>query len=110
MNFLLESDEEDEDPLAAEVLADSAGETGTVTDENKALLEELKATIEKQLLDLTGEEKKIESISIAKLKEMQERLSSGYTSFLELNWGLSQNIAKQKLVVYGATYHTASRF
>lgn len=42
MNFLLESDEEDEDPLAAEVLADSAGETGTVTDENKALLEELK--------------------------------------------------------------------
>ncbi len=42
MNFLLESDEEDEDPLAAEVLADSVGETGTVTDENKALLEELK--------------------------------------------------------------------
>ncbi len=42
MNFLLESDEEDEDPLAAEVLADSDGETGTVTDENKALLEELK--------------------------------------------------------------------
>ena len=41
MNFLLESDE-DEDPVAAEVLADSDGETGAVTDENKALLEELK--------------------------------------------------------------------
>ena len=41
MNFLLESDE-DEDPVAAEVLADGAGETGTVTDENKALLDELK--------------------------------------------------------------------
>ena len=41
MNFLLESDE-DEDPVAAEVLADNAGEMGTVTDENKALLEELK--------------------------------------------------------------------
>ena len=42
MNFLLETDEEDEDPVAAEVLADNAGETGTVTDENKAILEELK--------------------------------------------------------------------
>lgn len=41
MNFLLETDEEDEDPLASEVLADNVGETGTVTDENKALLEEL---------------------------------------------------------------------
>ncbi len=41
MNFLLETDE-DEDPVAAEVLADSDGETGTVTDENKEILEELK--------------------------------------------------------------------
>ena len=41
MDFLLESDE-DEDPVAAEVLADNAGETGTVTDENKEILEELK--------------------------------------------------------------------
>jgi hypothetical protein len=38
-------------------------------------------TIEEQLLALTGEDKKIESVSVAKLKEMQERLSSGYTSF-----------------------------
>lgn len=41
LNFLLESDEEEEDPLAAEILADNAGETGTVTDENKELLAEL---------------------------------------------------------------------
>ena len=41
MAFLLESDEEDEDPVAAEVLADNAGETGAVTDENKELLQEL---------------------------------------------------------------------
>jgi len=46
-----------------------------------SLLENLITTIEAQLLILTGEEKKIEAISIAKLKEMQERLSSGYTSF-----------------------------
>ncbi len=42
MNFLLETDEEDEDPVAAEILADNAGEMGNVTDENKELLEELK--------------------------------------------------------------------
>lgn len=41
MNFLLESDEDDEDPLSAEILADNAGETGTITDENKELLAEL---------------------------------------------------------------------
>ncbi|ADY36147.1 ATPase associated with various cellular activities AAA_5 [Phocaeicola salanitronis DSM 18170] len=47
-----------------------------------SLLESLIATIEAQLLILTGEEKKIESISVAKLKEMKERLTlSGYTSF-----------------------------
>ena len=46
-----------------------------------SLLERLITTIEAQLLALTGEDKKIESVSIAKLKEMQERLSSGYTSF-----------------------------
>lgn len=41
LNFLLESDEDDEDPLAAEILADNGGETGTVSDENKKLLQEL---------------------------------------------------------------------
>ncbi len=42
VNFLLETDEEDEDPVAAEILGDNAGEMGNVTDENKELLEELK--------------------------------------------------------------------
>lgn len=47
-----------------------------------SLLESLITTIEAQLLILTGEEKKIESISVAKLREMKERLTlSGYTSF-----------------------------
>lgn len=47
-----------------------------------SLLESLITTIEAQLLILNGEEKKIESISVAKLKEMKERLTlSGYTSF-----------------------------
>lgn len=47
-----------------------------------SFFEKLMTTIETQLLILTGEEKKIESISVAKLKEMKERLTlSGYTSF-----------------------------
>ena len=41
LNFLLESDEDDEDPLAAEILAGNDGETGGVSDENKELLKEL---------------------------------------------------------------------
>lgn len=40
LDFLLES-EEDEDPVAAEVLAGNDGETGMITDENKELLKEL---------------------------------------------------------------------
>ena len=54
---------------------------GDDTKVKHSLLEKLITTIETQLLALTGEEKKIESISIAKLKDMQGRLSSGYTSF-----------------------------
>lgn len=54
---------------------------GDDTKVKHSLLERLITTIEAQLLALTGEDKKIESVSIAKLKEMQERLSSGYTSF-----------------------------
>ena len=47
-----------------------------------SFFEKLMTTIETQLLILTGEEKKIESISVTKLKDMKERLiSSGYTSF-----------------------------
>ena len=54
---------------------------GDDTKVKSSLLNGLIDTIEEQLLALTGEEKKIESVSIAKLREMQERLSSGYTSF-----------------------------
>ena len=54
---------------------------GDDTKVKSSLLKGLIDTIKEQLLALTGEEKKIESVSIAKLKEMQERLSSGYTSF-----------------------------
>lgn len=55
---------------------------GEATKFKNSLLERLMDTIESQLLALTGDEKKIESISIAKLKAMQERLTlSGYTSF-----------------------------
>lgn len=54
---------------------------GDDTKVKHSLLEKLITTIEMQLLALTGEDKKIESVSIAKLKEMQARLSSGYTSF-----------------------------
>lgn len=54
---------------------------GDDTKVKHSLLERLTTTIEAQLLALTGEDKKIESVSITKLKEMQERLSSGYTSF-----------------------------
>lgn len=41
MNLLLESDEEDEDPLAAEVLAGRGGATGNISGENRELLKEL---------------------------------------------------------------------
>ena len=54
---------------------------GDDTKVKQSLLEKLITTIETQLLALTGEDKKIESVSIAKLKDMQGRLSSGYTSF-----------------------------
>ena len=54
---------------------------GDDTKVKHSLLERLITTIEAQLLALTGEDKKIKSVSIAKLKEMQERLSSGYISF-----------------------------
>lgn len=47
----------------------------------KTLLTGLKHCIETQLLQITGEDDKIESVSIAKLDEMLQRLESGYTSF-----------------------------
>ncbi len=46
-----------------------------------SLLAELKRVIREQLLKITGEDDQIESVSLAKLDEMQKRLKSGYTSF-----------------------------
>lgn len=46
-----------------------------------SLLAELKRVIREQLLKITGEDDQIESVSLTKLDEMQERLKSGYTSF-----------------------------
>lgn len=46
-----------------------------------SLLAELKRVIREQLLKITGEDDLIESVSLAKLDEMQKRLKSGYTSF-----------------------------
>lgn len=54
---------------------------GDETKVKNSFLKELSDTIEEQLSALTGEEEQTESVSIAKLKEMQERLLSGYTSF-----------------------------
>ena len=53
------------------------------------LLEELGKTIGEQLKDISGKEysekknddEKVHSVSLAKLKEMKDRLKSGYTSF-----------------------------
>ena len=47
----------------------------------RTLLNSLKHCIEAQLLAITGEDDKIESVSLAKLDEMLKRLESGYTSF-----------------------------
>ncbi len=41
MDFLLEGEEDDEDPLAAEVLAGNGGATGYISGENRELLDEL---------------------------------------------------------------------
>lgn len=53
------------------------------------LLEELEKTVSEQLKDISGKEysekkndgEKVYSVSLAKLKEMEDRLKSGYTSF-----------------------------
>lgn len=54
---------------------------GDDTKVQNELLTGLTHIIEAQLSALTGEENRIKSVSIAKIKEMQERLSFGYTSF-----------------------------
>ena len=54
---------------------------GDDTKVNVNLLDNLTNAIKEGLKEIAGEENPVESVSIAKLKEMKNRLSSGYTSF-----------------------------
>ena len=54
---------------------------GDDTKVNVNLLDNLTNAIKDKLSEIAGEENPVESVSIAKLKEMKDRLSSGYTSF-----------------------------
>ena len=54
---------------------------GDDTKVKESLLDNLMDAIKDGLSEIAGEENPVESISIAKLKEMKDRLSSGYTSF-----------------------------
>ena len=54
---------------------------GDDTKVNVNLLDNLTNAIKDGLIEIAGEENPVESVSIAKLKEMKDRLDSGYTSF-----------------------------
>ena len=54
---------------------------GDDTKVKESLLDNLIDAIKDGLSEISGEENPVESVSIAKLKEMKDRLSSGYTSF-----------------------------
>ena len=54
---------------------------GDDTKVKESLLDNLMDAIKEELNEIAGEEHPVESVSIAKLKEMKGRLSSGYTSF-----------------------------
>ena len=54
---------------------------GDDTKVKESLLDNLMYAIKDGLSGISGEENPVESVSIAKLKEMKNRLSSGYTSF-----------------------------
>lgn len=54
---------------------------GDDTKVKESLLDNMMDAIKDGLSEIAGEENLVESISIAKLKEMKDRLSSGYTSF-----------------------------
>jgi hypothetical protein len=60
------------------VLSRIEGDDTKVTDK---LLDSLMNVIEDGLKEITDEEHPVNSVSLAKLKEMKNRLSSGYTSF-----------------------------
>ena len=54
---------------------------GDDTKVKESLLDNLMNAIKLELSKIAGEENPVESVSIAKLKEMKDRLNSGYTSF-----------------------------
>lgn len=54
---------------------------GDDTKVKESLLDNLMDAIKDGLSEIAGEENPVESVSIAKLKEMKARLNSGYTSF-----------------------------
>ena len=54
---------------------------GDDTKVSERFLDNLSKTIEDGLKTISGEENRVESISLAKLKEMKAKLVSGYTSF-----------------------------
>ena len=54
---------------------------GDDTKVKESLLDNLMDAIKDGLSEIAGEEKLVESVSIAKLNEMKGRLNSGYTSF-----------------------------
>ena len=54
---------------------------GDDTKVKESLLDNLTNAIKDKLCEIAGEENPVESVSIAKLKEMKGRLNSGYTSF-----------------------------
>ena len=54
---------------------------GDDTKVKESLLDNLMNAIKLGLSKISGEENPVESVSIAKLKEMKDRLNSGYTSF-----------------------------
>lgn len=60
------------------VLSRIEGDDTKVSDK---LLDSLTETIEEGLKEVSGEENTVKSISLAKLKEMKDKLVSGYTSF-----------------------------
>ena len=55
--------------------------TGDDTKVKESLLDNLMDAIKDGLSEIAGEENPVESVSIAKLREMKGRLSSGYSSF-----------------------------
>ena len=60
------------------VLSRIEGDDTKVSDK---LLDSLTETIEERLREVSGDENTVKSISLAKLKEMKDKLVSGYTSF-----------------------------